>query len=416
VTFSHEGSAHGGSGYNYGVLESAGLAAIERQHEGGRSGTLSFVTILLMIALTVMGVLYVTRMIALFPLEHDVEAANSTGDDWFVYHVNALSVLNDGLTMPVVDGVYRRPAGFGYVYFIAAVYAIAGVKSEAVYLVQGLLLIVTIAAMYAVVRSRFSALGGLVFVLTLTVFLYVDAYRALTFRLLSENALFPLLPALLFFIIKGEATTKLRYLAVGGAVCGLCFLARPNLVLLGPAAAAVVLYFKSSRPLAWRTRAAATVLAAFTVVASLLPLRNYFVTGQPSVASVTNRSDWSGQNLFRESKGPLSQRVGRHIARLGARAAYLVGIPQFLRPAFRIRPHWLVMWGAFGWYLYTVVRRTPQFWEVLVLALAVSYFAPIVEYGAIASYGIRMIAPGVLLILVLAAKGLDEASLKGARE
>jgi Dolichyl-phosphate-mannose-protein mannosyltransferase len=345
-------------------------------------------------------------MIAVFPLEHDVTAANSTGDDWLLYHRNALSVVNDGLAMPGVRGVYTRPAGFGYVYFIAGIYAVAGVRSEVVYVVQGLLLVAAIVGMYVVFRLRFSALTALAFLLTLAVFMYIDVYRALTFRLLSENLVFPLLPAFLYFVIKGEATAKLRYFAVGGVVCGLCFLVRPNLLLFGPAAAAV-LFFKSSWSFSWRTRAALALLAACATVASLLPLRNYVVTGHASVASTTNRSDWSGQRGWRQPARRLSQRVGLRLERFGERMAYLVGIPQFIRPAFRVRPHWLVMWIAFAGYLYTLVRRKPEFWEVLVLALAVSYFAPILEYGAIASYGVRMLAPGIPLILVLAVKGLE---------
>ena len=38
--------------------------------------------LLLTATLTVIGTLYVARMIALFPLEHDLTAENSAGDDW----------------------------------------------------------------------------------------------------------------------------------------------------------------------------------------------------------------------------------------------------------------------------------------------------------------------------------------------
>ncbi|MGH9385545.1 MAG: glycosyltransferase family 39 protein [Vicinamibacterales bacterium] len=354
--------------------------------------------------------LYAARLIALFPLGHDVTAANSTGDDWLIYHQNALSVLNGGLTMPIVDGAYVRPAGLGYVYFIASIYAVAGVRSEAVYLVQGLLLIAGIIGMYAVFRPRLSSLTSLAFLVALTVFMYVDMYRALTFRLLSENLLFPLLPALLFCVIKGEATAKLRYFAIGGVVCGLCFLVRPNSLLLGPAAAVVILFFRSPRSFSWRTQAALVLLAACAAVVSLLPLRNYAVTGQATVASVTNPSDWSGSR-YRGQILPLSERLQGRLRRSARRVAYLVGMPQFMRPAFRFRPHWLAMWGAFIWYLYTLIQRKGQFWEVLVVAVAVSYFAPLMEFGDIASYGSRMLVPGLPLILVLAIRGLDGSSL-----
>ncbi|MGH9387809.1 MAG: hypothetical protein ACRD2N_26420 [Vicinamibacterales bacterium] len=93
--------------------------------------------VLLTIALGATALAYVARMVAVFPLEHDVTEANSAGEDWLHYHQNALSVVNDGLTMPGVTNGYFRPGGFGYVYFVAAVDAIAGVRSEVVYAVQG---------------------------------------------------------------------------------------------------------------------------------------------------------------------------------------------------------------------------------------------------------------------------------------
>lgn len=349
-------------------------------------------------------------MIAVFPLEHDVTVENSFGDDWFNYNQNAVSVLTDGLSMPIVRNAYERPAGFGYVYFIAGVYAVAGIRSEAVYFVQGLLLLGAIVGMYAVFRAQFSAVTALAFLAALAIFMYVDVYRALTFRLLSENLLFPLFPALLFFLVKGEATAKLSYMALGGIVCGLCFLARPNLVVFGPAAALVLLFFTPSRSFAWRSRAAVTFLAAFATVGSLLPLRNYVATGRASVDSVTNTSDWTGSGLRRTTSVPLTERLLSRARSLAMRAAYLAGIPQFMRPTFRIRPHWLVMWAAFFVYLSSLFRRTPQFWEVLVLALSVAYFVPIALWGGIANYGNRMIAPGIPLILVLAAKGVEQRS------
>ena len=397
------------------MLETPYSATMPRAHKGSGSATASVankdrrasaLTVLLIIGLAAIGALYAARMIALFPLEHDVEAANSMGDDWLVYHFNALSVLNDGLTLPAIDGPYRRPGGFGYVYFIAAVYAFAGVRSEAVYLVQGLLLIAGIAGMYAVFRPRLSPLAGLAFLLALAVFMYADVYRALTFRLLSENVLFPLFPALLYFVIKGESTAKRRYFALGGVVCGLCFLVRPNAIVLAPAAAGVILLYKSSPAFSWRLRAAVLFLAAFAAVASLLPLRNYLVTGRFAAPSLTTRADWSGAS-YANRPVPLMERAQRAVMQTARRVAYLVGIPQFLRPTFRVRPHWLVMWGGFIWYLYTLRKRRPQFWEVLVLAMAFSYFAPIVEFGAIASYGGRMVVPGIPLILALATKGID---------
>src|SRR5688572_30465549 len=87
--------------------------------------------------LAVMAILLQAPIRALFPLDNDVAPS---GDDWWNYHRYAVSVVNDGLSMPVVEGPYTRPGGFGYVYFVATCYALFGARSEAVYVVQAALL------------------------------------------------------------------------------------------------------------------------------------------------------------------------------------------------------------------------------------------------------------------------------------
>ncbi|MGH9383603.1 MAG: glycosyltransferase family 39 protein [Vicinamibacterales bacterium] len=275
--------------------------------------------ILLILGFSATGVLYLARALSIVPLGHDVTARNSDGDDWLRYREYAVSVLNDGLTIPLADGAYYRPGGFGYVYFVASLYAIAGVRSEVVYVVQGLLLVGAIAGMYAVFRSQFSPRMGLVFLLVLACFMYADVYRILTFRLLSENLIFPLLPALLLVAMKGQATARHAYFAAAGAVCGLCFLMRPNLQTFGPVTAAVVLLFTPSRSLTWRARAAVLVLGGWAVVASLLPLRNYVVTGKATVPSIADRSDWAGLRYPKDRElsvgGWLDWRARRYASR-----------------------------------------------------------------------------------------------------
>jgi Dolichyl-phosphate-mannose-protein mannosyltransferase len=363
-------------------------------------------TIVLTIALLGMGTLYVTRIVDLFPLQHDVSSENSFGDDWFAYNRYALSILNDGLTMPVVTEAYFRPAGFGYPYFIAVVYAIAGIRSEAVYLVQAALLVGGIAGMYALFRAHVSRRAALLFLVALSGIIYADVYRTLTFRLLSENLLFPVWPALLYFVLNGESKGKYGYFAAAGIASGIGFLMRPNLILVAPAAAAAV-FVASTRASAWRARAAAILLTTCMLVSSLMPLRNYAVTGEPSIAAVTGASDWWVAGHIDRVDLTVPQRAARIVRSIAMRSAYVVGIPYFLQPTFRIRPHWLIVWACFFWYLRTLPRRTHQFSEVLVLALAVAYFTPIFTLGYVSNYGVRNLAPGLPLVLWLAIRGLD---------
>lgn len=400
----------------------------------------------LAVALLVIAALYVPRLIAIFPLEHDVTLSTSEGDDWWTYHRNAVSVLRRGLTMPSVTGAYVSPAGFGYTYFVALVYAGFGVRSEAVYLIQALLLIASIVGMFAVFRSDLSTEASLAFLIVCAVYMYLDVYRLFTFRLLSENVLFPLFPLLLYLVWKGESSGRPTVMGSAGVVCGLCFLMRPNLVLFGPVTATVIVAC-SRRPMAWRVRAASVFLVAFAITFALMPARNYAVTGQFRVPALTNFSDWSTvRNLIadppiapeatavtpqflvrvptpepaqpssssaakapetsapdRGPTGPIARVVSYFVTRL----AFLIGIPQFVQPTFRPRPHWMVMWALVGWYVVQLVHRRPAFLEVLAMSLAVGYLGPLIVTGNISSYGTRMVAPVIPLLVLLAVKGLD---------
>src|SRR5436853_6359291 len=91
-------------------------------HVSNKTAYTRAATLVLLVA--VMVVLFRPAVQSLFPLGNDLEPS---GDDWWTYHRYAVSVLHDGLRMPAVQGAYTRPGGFGYVYFVAACYAIFGV-------------------------------------------------------------------------------------------------------------------------------------------------------------------------------------------------------------------------------------------------------------------------------------------------
>jgi hypothetical protein len=357
--------------------------------------------------------LYVPRLIELFPLSNDVQMEASI-DDWMVYHEFAKNVIEEGLTIPGLARDYERPLGFGYVYFVALMYTIFGVNSEAVYVVQGFLLLAFVGAMYLIFRKEFSYWAGLVFLCSVAVFMWIDVYRYLTFRLLSENFLIPLLPLLLFFVLRGRRTGSLAAFAIAGVACGLCVLARPNVAFFAPGILATIWLAIPERPRAWRVRACALFAATTAALVLLLPLRNYAVTGNLTAGRVARPS---GTPLADDLTPNASlTEVAREVAVTAAkRGAYVIGIPQFIAPEYRTRPHWLLMWAAFGVYLLHLRWRSPAFWEVLVLALCVCYFVPLFAVAYISNYGTRMLAPGVPLILLLSCKGA-ELTLRAMRQ
>lgn len=353
---------------------------------------------------------FAPRLIGLSPLGHNVTESKSAGDDWFAYHRFALSVVDEGWTIPAVAGGYSRPGGFAYVYFVALIYSILGVRSEAVYLIQGLLLMAAIAGMVLAFGPRLSAWGALGLTLALVLFLAVDVFQSTTFRLLSENLLIPLVAFLLWAVLNGTATTRLPWFVGAGVLAGLCALTRPNVVFFGPTIAVLLaLYPWHAQPVV-RRRAAAAFLAAFAVAASVLPMRNLAVGGDLGVMAVLRPQGWRLPSSAPGAAGPnatLAQRATAAVTHYAARTAYVLGVPHWMAPAYRVRTHWLLMWAGLA--LYLIARPHREFWEVLLLALLVAYLVPLLAVAQISSYGVRMLAPAVLFILPLSARGAEIA-------
>lgn len=359
-------------------------------------------------------VLYLPGLVTLFPLEDDLVTAHR-GDDWVVYHRFALSILEGGLTIPVVSGPYFRPSGFAYPYFIALIYTIFGPVSEAVYLVQGFLLLGTIALLYVALGRRLTRVAGVFFLAALAGVLYVDVFRSLTFRLLSENLLFPCTAGMILLVLGGESSGRLGNFVGAGVAGGLCFLARPNVVLYGVAVAAITLLAMTRHAPKWRAQAAAIFLVAFMAVSSLMSVRNFVVTGELSMPVLTQRSDWIVPGGSRRFGDDFQGRAQHAIWEAIRRTAFLLGFPQLYQPTFRVRPHWLLIWIGVALYVRGLWQRRPEVWELLIIALCVSYFVPLFLVGALSSYGIRMVTPGMTLVLILAVRGLDEARQRLAR-
>ncbi len=154
-------------------------------------------------------------------------------------------------------------------------------------------------------------------------------------------------------------------------------------------------------------------LLAFALVYALQPLRNALVTGVLDIGGmatymVTRFERRSGA----ESYGPGAEGRGLDLGAIGqydgARALYMLGIPQFLQPTFRARPHWWLMWGLFAVAVGAmVVRRRVAFPDLVILIVIVLYLGPLLLVAHIHNYGYRMLAPAVPFVLLFSFKGLE---------
>jgi len=344
-----------------------------------------------------------------YPFLDDVSVPASTPDDWHTYKQLALSVVRDGLSMPALVTSYAGlPHGFLYVYFVALVFAIAGVNSTYVYLVQSVALGLSISLMYLAVRKRLTPAGGLTFLLTLTALMYVDVFRHLTFKLLSENLYFLLCPLLLILLFRSIEQTDRRprdsFLA--GALLGLVVLTRPSFILSATMTiAAVWIYSLVKGRSSWPP---ALLLLGAAMSVSGVVARNYAVTGRASFDIVTDTSDW-----IRMWHLPAIQ----FLTALVKRSSFVFGLTGPIAPAYRLRPQWMIVWLL--WLACPVLRlskRQPlEFWELLLYIYVVCYIGPVVLVAAdITSYGGRMVIAILPVALVSAFRLLFASELPGA--
>ena len=345
-----------------------------------------------------------------YPFLDDVFVPAITPDDWHTYKQFALSVVRDGLSMPGLTTSYAGlPHGFLYVYFIALVFAIAGVNSAYVYLVQSFVLGLSISLMYLVVRKRVTPVGGLAFLLTLTAAMYVDVFRHLTFKLLSENLYFLLCPLLFILLFRSidRPDHRRRDLFLAGVILGLVVLARPSFIMSATMTIAAVWIHLLVR--GWSPWPPVLLLLGTATSLSGVVARNYAVTGRVTFDIVTDTSDWL--KLW-------NLPVIESVIALGERALFVFGWTGLLAPAFRPRPHWMILWLLWAAYpVFKLARRQPlEFWELLLYLYVVCYIGPVLLVAAdITSYGGRMVIAILPLLLVPAFRLMFAAETLGSR-
>ena len=340
--------------------------------------------------------LLIAGLIRVYPYDATITRENSAGDDWLSYHLNAVSIVEGGLHMPSERGAYWIPGGFLYNYFVAAIYAVAGVKPWIVYIVHHVCLGIGAVLMYIWARRFLSpALAAGYLVVTAAFLLYT--FRWWTILLLSENLAIILYPLFLVLLTPAVERRSMRHVAAAGFVAGLLILTRPNLigwpVLLG------VLLLRPDA--AWLVRLKSLALYAFSTVAgaAFLPVRNYYVAHRWTAASYGN---------LLPAGGLLDM-----MTTIGKRALFCAGVLiggwELKGPGIIVDKKWLLLVliaiAAFG---YLAVTRTLRWADVAaVLALAAA-FGPFALIPALGGYGFRFQYPYGPLLLFIAFRGAQE--------
>jgi hypothetical protein len=345
-----------------------------------------------------------------YPYRDNVNEANSTGDDWLTYKLNAISILHNGLSMPAVQKNYHLPGGFIYNYFVATVFSVGGINSNHVYFLQAILLALSVGIATLAFKPYLNNKGTAIYFVALAVVAFFDVFCFYSFRLLSENLLVFLLPLFYLLFLRAITQASVGKACVAGALLGLCALCRQNLILLGPMLAILAFFYLKGRPR--RTLIALLFVASFCAVFSLLPLRNYAVTGQLSIPVIhytSERIGWSLQPNAPLTAALILARAAAALLYLAKRILFCAGLTTVLGlPAYYLKLHWLFIWFGAGAYLVHVVkRRRAEFWEAFAIVFVFLYLAPLIAIADISNYGVRMIVPVIPVVMLLWASWLS---------
>jgi hypothetical protein len=340
-----------------------------------------------------------------YPFVDDVNEVSAAGNDWLTYKLNALSILRSGLSMPHITGNYHLPGGFLYNYFVAAIFLVGGENSTHVYLVQAILLALSVGITTLAFRPVLNERAVTIYFLALAVIAFVDVFWFYTFRLLSENLVFFLLAAFYLLLMRAVERKSIFLMSLAGAVFGLCALCRQNLLLLGPIAAVLLFVYLKGTPR--RVLLTLSFVFWFCLFFSPLPLRNYAVTGEASIPVVRYTVERFESNPATKSaaagESPLKKSLTT-VAYYSKRIAFCLGITTALNlPAYYLKPHWLLIW--FGALVY-VGRKLRlgnwAFWEAFAVTFILAYLEPLIAVADISNYGVRMIVPVMPVVLLLA--------------
>jgi 4-amino-4-deoxy-L-arabinose transferase-like glycosyltransferase len=331
-------------------------------------------------------------------------------EDWEVYQRRASEILHGGWLMPSVAGPYQRPGGFAYNYVVAGLFALFGESTLPIEILQSALLGVCSVWLYRIFVARLDLLSARIYLVLLAAFLLADQFLYNTRRLLSENLLFLLFPLLLQLVLGANEKRGAWRAPATGIVGGLVMLTRPNLVPM--VLATPVLMAVYDWRLHKRIRPAAPAMLVFAVaVFALLPLRDALATGQATIHTLTWTGDWQVPPIATTDLRQPSTVVAAGQAVIGfylPRIAFVLGLMPILHPGFRVRPHWLLMWGLFAVSTLWRLRETRplQFWESLLYVWVVLYLGPLVAVAAIDAYGFRMLVPIIPFVLLIACRYL----------
>jgi 4-amino-4-deoxy-L-arabinose transferase-like glycosyltransferase len=371
-------------------------------------------------------------LIRLYPFDNTLQQIIAdSGNDWSKYAVNALDIKHNGLLMPGIEGAYEKPASFFYSYFLALCFFLFGENNVPVYLLQNLMLGLSIVFIWLTFREKMSRMISLIFLSALVIVALADVSIYYTFRFLGENlALFSLA---VFFLLFKRATEKdkLPTMFISALFLGIAVLTRPNIFLFAIALIVpLLLYgFKTQK-----VKPLLLFIFVLVLTSSFLAIRNYLVCHciqlMPSQGMLFNMIafhpvpsavDVSQANTYLDAYLQyFLQEPVLFIMHYVKKVLFCFGFLNAVEPTYHWFPHWTLMWLGYFTYLFLIVRNKTKttLHEKAVHLFILTYFVSLVVVGQVENYGFRMLIPGNFFVLAFAFVALDKliSLLKNKRD
>ena len=389
------------------------------------------------LALLVIAAFFILGLIRLYPHENNLQYTleYSLGDDWNRYAKYGIDIVRNGILMPHVKGSYFSPSGFFYCYFLGLLFFIFGENDVPVFIIQHLMLGLSVALMFWIFRDKMRSLTAILFLGVLSVFTLLDVYKYYAVRLLNENLAFFTIPLFFFFFIKGFKKNNTYLQLIAAFLMGTIILTKPSIVLFGFVLILIVMpyYLKKGR------KGIAYLLLFIAVLAlstSLLAVRNYLVCGKTDplpgfcLKPVNHLRAWYGIPESVDLSGIDTKPIYTKLHLDSNIRAYLEYIRQdpvsffgyyvkktlfcfgflpLLDEAFRLRPHWMLMWIGYFAYIFICkrARQKMEMWEITVHLFLLCFYIPLIIFAPIHNYGFRMLIPAPSFVLIFSFLALD---------
>jgi hypothetical protein len=211
------------------------------------------------------------------------------GQDWLTYESYSRDILLNGPLMTLGEPLGKgKPFFFQpfYPYYLAGLHWLTGEGLWGPVMLQLAGLGVAAVLVYALTRQLFSASAGVV-ALALFIVLGFSQLDWIARKLLSENLYFVVLPAALLFLARAIDERRLPDVVWAGLLFGVAAITRAPTLLFMPGAALIMALGWRRAGERWQRIAAgfAILTICTAVVTALVPVRNYIVSGKPSLVA-----------------------------------------------------------------------------------------------------------------------------------